>query len=212
MKCAYSVTLLEADGVPFGLVLGYGHRSEHEQGIAHLVDGLAVRRHGSGLAITCSRPAAAALFVGAAVIGHVEHCLLALDPHLADQTGKSASPRALKRRIADFEGLWSYLPDEQGYRAEPLRAAWDDRSFVVHARTPHLARAVAMLGASFAAEDLAVAYCGRRAQVALGLDVGGYDRHCLVLVAPGLCPLSVLPVLMDAQQEMRSVEARPSRH
>ncbi len=83
---------------------------------------------------------------------------------------------------------------------------------MVHAYTPRLARTVATLGASFAAEDLAVAYCDRRAQVALGVDVGIHDRYGLVLVAPGLCPPSVLPVLIEAQHGPRGDEARPVRH
>lgn len=211
MKCSYKVTLLEADGVPYGLVLGYGCRSEHEHGIPHLVDSLSMRKHGSGLTITCSRPAADALFIGAAVIDGESHCVLELNPHLSDQKSKSQSLRALTRRIADFESLWSNLPDEQAYRAEPLRAAWDQHGFVIHARTEPLAQAVATLGASFAAEDLAVAYCGRSEQAALGL-MGRLERACLVLVAPGLCPPDVLPALTAVQQARSADGARPARH
>lgn len=209
MKCAYQVELLEADGVPYGLVLGWGARAQHEKGIGALLEALTVRKHFSGLGIACSRKAAGRIYVGRALVDGEENCVLALDAY---EGARTVSPRAIKRRISGFERLWSDLPDEQGYRAKPLRAAWDDGGFLVHARTHRLAMAVETLGRCFAAEDLAVAYRREPQQDCTGLQADAGAHPCLVLIAPGLCPANALAAMVAAQRDTLGRDATQVQH
>lgn len=190
MKCAYSTTLLEQDGVPFGIELSWGRRTQHERGIDPMVESLAPRRHTDGQMIACIRRVAQRLFFARGDLDGEEHAVLELVPDY-DIKAPASTPRVLRKHVFAFERLWSSLEDEQVFRGRAVRGAWDESTFVVHVRGAGNADALELLGAAFAAEDLSVTYgVAPSLQVpgSRGLDLEFRGAPCLGLFAPGLCP------------------------
>lgn len=194
MKCAHTVSLLEEQSVPFGLVLGWGWRAQHEHGIDRLASDLGLRMHKSGMLLTCNRAASTRLLSVSATIDGIENTLMWWDEYFSKP---ASTPSVLVQEVGAFERLWSDLPDEQRYRKGDLRGAWSDSSFLVHAKTAPLARKLAMLAASFKEEDLAVAY-GVDALREIGLL--NHVGPALVMIAPGLCPQRMIPAVARAQR------------
>jgi hypothetical protein len=195
MKCAHGVSLLQEDGIPFGLFLSWGQRVEHEEGIAKMTEDLGIRRHSSGVAITCCRDLGRRLFFACDAHGGAQQAFLELVR--PGERAQQPTPQSLKRHMADFEQLWSVLPDEQQYRASPLRGAWDASTFAIHARGADEVQALALLGGSFLAEDLAVTYC--LPSVLGPIPSPSLERPGLGLIAPGLCPTRWLDAVARAQ-------------
>ena len=192
MKCAYTTTVLEQDGVPFGIELSSGSRTEHERGIARMVESLQMRAHANGQMIACTRRLGRRLFLARSVLDGEDQALLELVPEY-EVYAAAPSLRTLRRHVGALDRLWLTLDDASAYRGSPVRGAWDDATFVVHARGAGNADALELLGGAFAAEDLSVTY-----GVALSLQMKGLDEAqtrlgtsaCLGLFAPGLCPPS----------------------
>jgi hypothetical protein len=200
MKCAYTTTVLEQDGVPFGIELSSGRRTEHEIGIGRMVDFLQMRAHADGQRIACTRRLARRLFFARSLLDGEDHAILELMPEYAADA-PAPSGRTLRRHVDALARLWSTLDDAHANRKSPVRGAWDEASFVVHARGAGNADALELLGGAFAAEDLSVTY-----GVALSLQMHGLDEAqtrlgtsaCLGLFAPGLCPPSWRRLLAQA--------------
>jgi hypothetical protein len=94
MKCAHITTLLEQDGVPFGIELSWGRRAQHERGIDRLVETLALRRHADGQMMACTRRLAQRLFFARGVLDGEDQAVLELVP---EYDAKALAPRACAR-------------------------------------------------------------------------------------------------------------------
>ncbi len=200
MKCAYITTLLEQDGVPFGIELSWGRRTQHERGIDRLVESLALRRQADGQLMACTRRLAQRLFFARGVLNGEDQAVLELVPEY-DAKAPAPSLRTLRRHVDAFERLWSPLEDEQFFRQRPVRGAWDESTFVVHVRGSANADALELLGGAFAAEDLSVTYGPAPSALLLGpseSDLPAPGGPCLGLFAPGLCPPAWRRVLAQA--------------
>ena len=206
MKCAYITTLLEQDGVPFGIELSWGRRVQHEGGVDGLMESLALRRHVDGQMIACTRRLAQRLFFARGILDDEDQAVLEL---VRDCDAKAPTPtlRTLRRRIDEFERLWSSVEDEQALRKRPARGAWDESTFIVHVRGTASADALELLGGVFAAEDLSVTY-GAAPSVRMtgsdGPDIRAGAAPCLGLFAPGLCPPAWRHVLAQASHSESS--------
>lgn len=189
MKCAYITTLLEQDGVPFGIELSWGRRTQHERGIDRLAESLALRRHADGQMMACTRRLGQRLFLARGVLDGEDQAVLELVPEY-DAKAPAPSLRSLRRHVDAFERLWSPLEDEQVFRQRPVRGAWDESTFIVHVRGSANADALELLGGAFAAGDLSVTYGPAPSAQLLGpsgSDLPAPGGPCLGLFAPGLC-------------------------
>ncbi len=190
MKCAYTTTLLEQDGVPFGIELSWGRRTEHERGVGRLIESLALRRHADGQMIACTRRLGQRLFFARGTLDGEDQAVLELVPEY-DAKPPTPTLRTLRRHVDALGRLCSMLDDEQAGSKRVVRGAWDDSTFVVHVRGSGNADALELLGGAFAAEDLSVTY-----GPALSLQVPhSFEPNFqastgpfLGLFAPGLCP------------------------
>ncbi|HET9643984.1 MAG TPA: hypothetical protein VFP68_11650 [Burkholderiaceae bacterium] len=190
MKCAYVTKLLEQDGVPFGIELSWGARTEHERGIDELLRALSPRRHLDGQMIACTRRLPERLFFARGEIDGEDQAVLELE---SDFVRRAPPPTvgALRKRIDTFERMWSTLKDEQEFSKRPVRGAWDQSTFIVHVRGTRNADALELLAAAFAAEDLSVTYGAAPSEQwvdSRGLNAPARRTPCLGLFAPGLCP------------------------
>ena len=209
MKCAYNATLLEQDGVPFGIELSWGARAQHERGVDELLRALSPRRYSDGQMIACTRRLAERLFFARGEIDGEDQAVLELE---SEFMAKAPTPTlsTLRKHIDTFERLWSPLKDEQEFRKRPVRGAWDESTFIVHVRGTGNADALELLAAAFAAEDLSVTYgVTPSAQLvdSRGLDPATRGTPCLGLFAPGLCPPAwrhVLATVTDVRQGARA--------
>jgi hypothetical protein len=190
MKCAHITNLLEQEGVPFGIELSWGARTEHERGVDELLQALSPRRHVDGQMIACTRRLGERLFFARGEINGEEQALLELEPEFVAKA-PAPTPRTLRKHITAFEHLWSSLADEQDLRTRPVRGAWDQSTFVVHVRGTEHADALELLAAAFAAEDLSVTYGvapSARVVGSAGFDPASRRTPWLGVFAPGLCP------------------------
>jgi hypothetical protein len=191
MKCAYIANLLEQDGVPFGIELSWGARTEHERGVDALLQALSPRRHLDGQMIACTRRLAERLFFARGELEGEDQAVLELESEFVAKA-PAPTPRALRKHIDTFEYIWSAVKDdEQDFRKRPVRGAWDESRFIVHVRGTGNADALELLAAAFAAEDLSVTYgIAPSAQLvdSREQDLAARRTPCLGLFAPGLCP------------------------
>lgn len=190
MKCAYTTTLLEQDGVPFGIELSWGRRTQHERGVKPLIESLALRQQADGQLIACTRRLAQRLLLARGILDGEGHAILELVP-VFDSKAPTPSLRILRKHIDTLDQLWSPLADEQAGRRMAVRGAWNESTFVVHARGSANADALELLGNAFAAEDLSVTYGMTPSLQIPGAEEPSFEDHpgpCLGLFAPGLCP------------------------
>ena len=145
MKCAYTTTLLEQDGVPFGIELSWGRRTEHERGVGRLIESLALRQHADGQMIACTRRLGQRLFFARGTLDGEDQAVLELVPEY-DAKPPTSTLRTLRRHVDALGRLCSMLDDEQAGSKRVVRGAWDDSTFVVHVRRSGNADALEFAG------------------------------------------------------------------
>lgn len=181
MKPSAITKILYEDDLPFGVHLGWGTFSEHEHGVAQLAGLIGLQRQ-SGILQACDRSLSKLKLFEASRNGELVSFIVWSAE--ATETRFLQSSRSRERFLEDLEqGVC-----EANYLSEvpSCWSAWSESEFVVCVRNERDRAALAMLAASFRAEDLALTYTEHSFDPASRRGLIGSLGPGLGLFAPGL--------------------------